>query len=169
MKKPEILLRKLRSEDAQQLAILANNKNIWDNVRDAMPHPYSLENAEAFINHVQEANPEWTLAIEFNGTMVGMIGLHLQNDVYRNSAELGYWIGEPHWGNGIASEAVRLIVLKGFNELDINRIFAGAFEYNQASMKVLEKNGFQREGIAKKAVIKNGEHWDEHRYGLLKE
>lgn len=100
--------------------------------------------------------------------LCGVIGLKPQSDIYRMSVEVGYWIGEPYWGQGIAHQALEQIISFGFAELSINRIFAAVFSQNAASIKVLEKAGFQKEGILKKAVFKNGEFLDEIRYGLLK-
>lgn len=146
---------------------LANNKKIWDNVRDAFGHPYSEKNAEEFIERQAQSETEKVFAIDYNGELCGLAGLILQKDIYRKSAEIGYWVGEPFWGLGIATKAVKLITQYAFGELHLIRIFAGAFEYNVGSMRVLEKNGFQKEGIAKKAIFKNGKSWDEHRYALL--
>ncbi len=161
-----VRLRKLKPSDSAQLAQLANNKKIWDNVRDYFPHPYSEKDAEAFLKS-QDEEIQQNFAIEYKGEFCGIIGLILQKDVYRKSAEIGYWLGEPFWNKGIATEAVGQTVNYGFQNLKLIRIFAGAFEFNGASMKVLEKNGFKKEGISKKAVFKNGGIWDEHRYAIL--
>ena len=88
----------------------------------------------------------------------------MQKDVYRESAEIGYWLGAPYWGKGIATKAVALVTHYGFETLRLNRIFTGVFSFNKASMRVLEKNGFTKEGIFKRAVVKNGITYDEHRY-----
>ncbi len=162
-----VSLRELNFSDLDRLVLLANNKNIWDNVRDAFGHPYTEKNAEEFIQRQANSEKEKVFAIDRNKELCGLVGLMLQNDVYRKSAEIGYWIGEPFWGEGIATKAVELIVQYAFEDLKLKRIFAGAFEYNLGSMKVLEKNGFQKEGIARMAVFKNGKFWDEHRYALL--
>lgn len=167
MDKAEIKLKALKPSDKTQMAQLANNKKIWDNVRDGFGHPYTEKNAEEFILRQSKGDTEKVFAIDYNGELCGLIGLILQKDVYRKSAELGYWIGEPYWGKGIATKAVELIAEYAFDELKLIRIYAGAFEYNIGSIKVLEKNGFQKEGIAKKAVFKNNKIWDEHRYALL--
>ncbi|MBW1298024.1 GNAT family N-acetyltransferase [Aquimarina litoralis] len=164
----EVLLRPLELSDKSVLAKLANNKKIWDNLRDYIPFPYNDEDADFFINQTQQENPQQNFAITFNGELCGVIGVILQQDVYRKSAEIGYWIGEPFWGNGIASQAVRLITEYGFNSLDLQRIYAGIFEFNIASMKVLEKNGFEEEGIFKNAIFKNGKLYNEHRFYRLK-
>ncbi|MDF1697687.1 MAG: GNAT family protein [Saprospiraceae bacterium] len=164
----KIILRELAIQDLEHLSTLANNIKIWNNVRDSMPHPYTMQEANFFIELLQKEDPKTTFAITCNGLFCGMIGLHQQNDVYRKSAELGYWIGEPYWGKGVASEAVRQITDFGFTELDLERIFAGVFEYNLGSMRVLEKNNFKHEGIARKAVFKNDQFYDEHKFSKLK-
>lgn len=168
MNKSEIQIRPLLIADKTQMAQLANNKKIWDNVRDYFPHPYSEKDAEAFITSQNKEVHTGNFAIECNGNFSGVIGLILQKDVYRKSAEIGYWIGEPFWGKGIATKAIELIVKYAFEELKLIRVYAGVFEYNTASMKVLEKNGFQKEGVSKNAVFKNDKIWNEHKYYLLR-
>ena len=163
-----IKLKPLHEDDALVIAKLANNRKIWNNIRDAMPHPYKKEDADFFIGSKINEDPCLTFGILANENICGMIGLEVQKDIYRKSAELGYWIGEPYWGKGIASEAVRLIVKYGFEEVGIERIFAAAFEYNIGSMRVLEKNGFVKEGILRKAVYKNDAYLDEYRFAKLK-
>jgi len=106
--------------------------------------------------------------IEYNERFCGLISLELQKDIYQKSAELGYWIGEEFWRKGIASAAIEKMIRYAFENHDIIRIFARVFEYNRASMRVLEKNGFKKECIARKAIYKNGKLWDEHRFFLLK-
>jgi [ribosomal protein S5]-alanine N-acetyltransferase len=162
-----VTLRVLQNTDAPILAQLANNKKIWDNLRDYIPYPYTQNDAEWFIGQCLQESPPLTFAIEYKGALCGVIGLVSQKDVYRKSAEIGYWIGEPFWNKGIATIAVKLISEYGFNELNLVRIFTAVFEYNPASMKVLEKNGYVREGVFKKSVIKNGELWNEHRYARI--
>jgi len=162
-----IQLRALRDDDADSIAKLANNKMIWDNIRDKMPHPYVKKDAESFIDLTKKEDPQVSFGILFENELCGVIGLILQTDVYRKSSEMGYWIGEPYWGKGIATEAVGKIIRYGFEELELERIFAGAYEYNVASMRVLEKNGFIKEGISRKSALKNGQFYDEHKYGKL--
>ena len=164
-----IEIRPLKLSDKSQLAKLANNKKIWDNLRDYIPFPYEETDAEFFINLTKEEEPKQTFGIEYKGEISGVIGLVIQKDVYKKSAEIGYWIGEPFWGNGIATKAVELITEYGFDNLGLNRIYSGVFEYNVASMKVLEKNGYEKEGIFKNAILKNDEICDEHRFFKLNE
>ncbi|NHF58862.1 GNAT family N-acetyltransferase [Flavobacteriaceae bacterium TP-CH-4] len=162
-----IRIRQLELSDTSQLAALANNKNIWDNLRDYFPHPYTQNDAKFFIELSGKQKPTHNFAVEFNGELCGVVGLVAQKDVYKKTAEIGYWIGEGFWGKGIASEAVRLLTAYGFSVLGFVRIFSGVFEYNIASMKVLEKSGFKKEAIFKDAIYKNGKIYNEHRYYLL--
>lgn len=167
--KEKIKIRPLKLSDKAELAKLANNKKIWDNLRDYIPFPYKESDAEFFINLTKEENPKQTFGIEYKDKLSGVIGLVIQKDVYQKSAEIGYWIGESFWGNGIATKAVELITRYGFDKLDLNRIYTGVFEYNAASMKVLEKNGYEKEGIFKNAIFKNDKVCDEHRFYKLNE
>jgi len=149
------------------MAEIANNMKIAVNLRDAFPYPYSLEDARKFINMCLRVKPYQVFAIEFEGEYVGNIGLHKQDDVYRKTAELGYFIGEQYWNRGITTRAVNLICEYGFRELDVIKIFSGVFSFNTASQRVLEKCGFEREAVLKSSVIKNGKIYDEYRYAKI--
>lgn len=162
------VLRALAAADAPELARLANNKNIWDNVRDYFPHPYSEADAVAFIISKADETPQCTFAITVENRMAGVIGLVPQSDVYRKNAEIGYWLGEPFWGRGIATKAVRLLTGYGFDTLQFARLYACLFEYNHASMAVLQKCGYKKEGVFEKAVFKNHQFWDEHRFAIVR-
>lgn len=167
--KQKIKIRPLEVSDKTELAKLANNKKIWNNLRDSIPFPYTESDAGFFINLTKKEEPKQTFGIEYEGKLSGIIGLVIQKNVYKKSAEIGYWIGEPFWGNGIATKAVELITKYGFDKLDLNRIYTGVFEYNIASMKVLEKNGYEKEGIFKNAILKNDKICDEHRFFKINE
>ena len=168
-KSPHIILRAFTPDDIPQVALLCNNKKLWDNLRDTMPHPYHEKDAAFFINQVcAKENPQLTFAIEYEDKLVGCIGLIKQTDVYRLNAEIGYWVGEPYWNIGIATEAIKLASHYAFEYLDLIRVYAAVFDFNTASKKALEKAGFTLEAVFEKAVIKNGTIYDEHRYALLK-
>jgi len=160
-------LRPFIDSDANALAMLCNNIRIWNNLRDYIPFPYTEQNATDFIKYCQNENPQLTFAIEYNGEFAGSIGLVAQTDVYKLTAELGFWIGEPFWGKGIATKAVRLMTEYGFNNLGLIRIFAGVFDFNKASQRVLEKTGFKLEATFEKSIFKNHQICDEYRYGLI--
>lgn len=163
----KIKIRQYSRYDIKKLTELCNNKKIWDNLRDFIPYPYTEKDAEEFIKLCSKEDPIITFAIDFSDKLVGCIGLIPQKDIYRLNAEIGYWIGEPYWGLGIATQAVRLTVDYGFNKLNLIRIYTGVFDYNIASQRVLEKAGFKKEGIFEKATVKNGQIHDENRYSII--
>lgn len=167
LKENHILLRSFSLADAEALVILANNKNISQNLRDGFPHPYSLKDAKIFIKKCLEMDIQSVFAIQFKDELVGSIGLYIQKDVYRLSAELGYFIGEMYWNKGVATKSVRLITKYGFENLHLTRIFAGVFEHNEASRQVLEKNDFVLECIKRKAILKNKRILDEYYYAKI--
>lgn len=148
-------------DDVEDLVKYANNPRVAANLTDGFPHPYTKEDAERFITMAMSATPTRIFAIELNGEAVGGIGLHLQEDIYRNNAELGYWLAEPFWGKGIMTGIVKEIVNYGFAHFSINRIYARPFGSNMGSQRVLEKAGFQLEARFHKTLIKNGELEDE--------
>ncbi len=169
IKGPRITIRPFQRNDADSIARYANNFKIWLNLRDAFPHPYSTENALDFIRLASEKRPVCDFALEFAGEAVGAIGFIPQNEIYHKSFEIGYWLGEPFWEQGLVTEAVRIFCAYIFeNQPEIVRLYARVFSHNPGSMRVLEKAGFQKEGILRQAIFKNGELRDEHCYALLR-
>lgn len=165
----KVSLRKLKTSDRKELATLANNKNVWNNLTDLMPNPYTVDDAASFIDMATRSEANVIFGIEYDSRLCGVIGLHRQCDVYRLSAELGYWLGEPYWNKGIASVAIRLIVVYGLETLGLERIYAAVYDFNKASQRVLEKSGFLFEGRSRKAVIKNGIILDDLRYSIIRD
>ncbi len=151
----KIFLRPWQHEDAQELSAVANNMNVWNNVRDYLPHPYTVSDAHQWIAHCKVQEIAVNFAIIFEDKLAGSIGCVPQTDVYRKAIEIGYFIGEPFWGKGIATESVRILLDYIKTRFDVVRIYAEVFEHNKASMKVLQKNGFHLESIRRKAAIKN--------------
>jgi RimJ/RimL family protein N-acetyltransferase len=163
----DVILRELEESDLEFLAKYANNENVSSNLRDAFPKPYALEDAEKFKKMIDAQSPKTFFAIEYRNNYVGNISLSPGTDVYRKSAEIGYFIGEPFWNKGIATKAVKLMTEWGFNQLDIVRIHAGVFDYNLSSQHVLEKCGFVKESVSRQAIYKNGRFCDEIRYAKI--
>ena len=163
-------LRPFVAEDAPSIYEHANDAEVAQNLRDVFPMPYTYQDAVAYIASCAGAGEERQLcrAIVADGKAVGSIGLFLQGDVYRKSAELGYWLGRPYWGQGIMSRAVMLLCQEGFERYDICRIFAEPYATNLGSRRVLEKAGFVLEGVMRKSVIKNGVILDSCLYALVK-
>ena len=160
-------LREWQHGDEQALAGYADNRKIWLDLRDIFPHPYTQDDAKWWINHAS-AKLGTVFAIINGEEAIGGIGLVLQADVYRRSAEIGYWLGEPFWGRGIATGALGALVKHAFTAFDLVRLYATVFEWNPASMRVLEKNGFKLEGIMRKSVVKDGRTIDSFLYSLVR-
>ena len=129
------LLRPWRTTDVQSVTKYASNQKIAANLRDGFPYPYSEKDAQFFIRKCIDANNTNQLcyAIEMNGEAVGSIGIFVKDDVYRKTAELGYWLGEPFWGYGVMTHATKQICDEAFSRFDIVRIFAEPFSYNTGS------------------------------------
>lgn len=162
----EFILRSWKAEDINSLVKYANNWNIAKNLTDKFPFPYSEDNGKAFIEYATQGDPISIFAIDIEGQAVGGIGIHPQDDIHRKNAELGYWLGEPFWGQGIVTRAIKQAVNFAFNTLYIDRVFARPFETNIPSQKVLEKNNFILEGRFEKVLIKDGVLLDELIYAI---
>lgn len=154
-------LRPWKLSDLPSLVEHANNFNIARNLTDGFPFPYTEESGNFFIREIAAKNPDFILAIVIEGKAVGGIGIHPQTDIMRKNAELGYWLSEKYWGNGIITQAIKLIVEKAFKHLDINRIYARPFGSNLASQRVLEKAGFVMEARITQNIYKNETFEDE--------
>ena len=165
----EVSLKRWEISFQEDLKNLADNIEIFNNVRDHFPHPYSMDDASRFIRSCMKEDPPLNFAILIDGDLAGAIGLKKQDDVYRHSAEVGYWIGQPFWNMGIASTAVQLITNYAFEELALERLFAKVYAYNEASKKVLEKAGYKLEGVLEKGAMKNGKLVDEWRFARLRD
>lgn len=164
----ECTIRAWRPDDAAALARAMNNRRIWLMLRDAIPHPYTLADAESYLRKVAADPASQSFCIEVEGEVAGGIGLKPQEDVCRHTAELGYWLAEPFWNRGIMSAAVRGFVADRFRALPLHRIFAKVFSNNPASARVLEKAGFQCEGRLRHDVVKDGQILDSLVYAKLR-
>ena len=159
------ILRPWRMEDLPSLVKYADNFNIWVNLRDGFPHPYTEEAGRGWLEMALGEDRNLLLAIELDGEAVGGIGAHFHDDVYRINAEIGYWLAEPFWGRGIVARAVEMLTAYVFEQYpDIQRVYADLFAPNRASARVLEKCGFHLEAVHRKSVIKNGVILDEERW-----
>jgi RimJ/RimL family protein N-acetyltransferase len=153
--------------DADCVPAYANNRKIWLNLRDAFPHPYTKQSARDWIRAVKSRSPETSFAIEVAGEAVGGIGFVMHQDVERVSAEIGYWLGEPFWGRGITSAALRAVTKYAIDTHGLTRIFAVPFAWNAASCRVLEKAGYVLEGRLRKSAIKDGQLTDQLQYAFI--
>lgn len=167
----ECSIRKWRIEDANDLAEMLNNKNILNNLRDGLPYPYTKKDAEEYITAMLNSDQTKTFAfaITVDDKVVGSIGGFRCDNIHYRTAEMGYYIGESYWGKGLGTSAVKQICSYIFEHTDIIRIFAEPFAYNTASCRVLEKAGFQFEGLLRNNAVKNGKVLDMKMYSLIRE
>lgn len=163
------ILREWRPEDAASLAKYADNFEIWRYMRDGFPHPYTEADAQTFISMAIHSSGIGYFAIEVDGEAVGGMGFIPLRDVERVSGEVGYWLGEPFWGKGIVADAMKGMVEYIFTHTKLLHLFAKVYSTNPASMRVLEKAGFEKRAILRKAAIKNKQVIDLHYYERVKE
>ncbi|MDD4075578.1 MAG: GNAT family N-acetyltransferase [Eubacteriales bacterium] len=166
----ECKIRPWRMEDAADLAAALNNKKIHNNLRDGLPFPYTEEDAKGFIGAMLAAEPNKTFAfaITVEDKAIGSIGVFRQENIHARTAEMGYYVAEPFWGQGIGSSAIAQICDHVFENTDILRIYAEPFAYNAASCRILEKNGFSCEGTLHSNAVKNGVVLDMKMYARVK-
>ena len=162
-------LRPWQPGDAADLTRHANERRVWEGLRDRFPHPYTRSDAEGWIAFAGQREPPLNLAIALDDEPVGGIGIELQEDVHRHTAELGYWLGVEVWGRGLATAAVKAMTSYAFATLAIRRLYATPFSSNPASARVLEKLGYRHEGRLRGHVFKAGRILDLDVYGVLRE
>ena len=165
------VIRSFEWSDAASIAKHADNRAVWMNLRDLFPHPYTRQDANKWIMYLHKQGPAATeFAIEVGDDVIGSIGFRIQKDMERHSAEIGYWLGQDCWGRGIATEALRALTHYAFSHYEqLLRIYAYVFEWNTASMRVLEKCGYEREGWLRKSTIKVGKVIDQALYAKLRD
>ena len=160
-------LRPWRAGDLDSLVRHASSRNVWLGLRDRFPHPYTRDAGRAWLEATVAERPPTTLAIEIAGEAAGGIGVVPGGDVNSHTGEIGYWLGEGHWGRGVMTEAVRGFVPWAASTFGLRRFYAEIFATNPASMRVLEKCGFRREGVLRRHAFKDGQYLDEIVYGLV--
>ena len=163
-------IRRWRPEDKYDLVAVINNKNVLNNLRDGLPYPYTVDDAGEYIAAMLSAdgNKTFAFAIAANDKVIGSIGVFRGENIHSQTAEMGYYIGEPYWGQGFGTSAVKQTCQYIFEHTDIIRIFAEPFAHNTASCRVLEKAGFQLEGVLHSNAVKNGNILDMKLYALLR-
>ncbi len=160
-------LRQFYYGDAPLLAKHGNNEKIARNLRDSFPHPYTIAHARAWVQHVKEREAKTRFVIAFNDEAIGEIGFVPQIDVHRFTAEIGYWISEDHWGNGVMGIAIGWVSQYAFDKMGVVRLYADVVSHNTGSCKVLEKNGFVQEAIFRKHIFKDNEFYDQYVFAKL--
>jgi RimJ/RimL family protein N-acetyltransferase len=154
--------------DAKALIRHADDREVWRNVRDRFPHPYTAADAENWLTFATRQDPPMHFAIEVDGEAAGGIGFTIGEDVHARTAEIGYWLGRAVWGRGIATEALSAVTAHAFAAHPLDRLQACVFAWNPASVRVLEKAGYVREALLRRAVTKDGETTDMLIYGILR-
>lgn len=150
-------LRDWTGEDVPSLVAQANDRAVWRNLTDMFPHPYTEEDARTWIVLANEAGPSMHLAIEVGGQAAGGIGVIAGSGIAEKTGQFGYWLGRAHWGKGLATAAATAMRRHLLSTDRFARLEARVFAWNPASMRVLEKAGFVREGTLKNSVFKDGQ------------
>ncbi|MFQ6607011.1 MAG: GNAT family N-acetyltransferase [Fidelibacterota bacterium] len=162
------MIRDWQDEDIPSLTKYANNRKIWLNVRDAFPYPYTSVDARRFLSTVKQQDPTTVFAIATEKESIGCIGLVLGSDIHRFTAEMGYWLAEPFWNQGIMTAAIVSFTEFAFKHYQLNRIFAEPYTNNAASARILEKAGFTCEAVMKAHAFKDGKILDMYLFAKTK-
>lgn len=149
-----LLLRLFTEADAEQVQFLCDNINIYKSTLN-LPFPYSLQCALSWIanheqNYTEDKLYEFAITDKKNGELYGAIALSNQR-LHRNG-EIAYWIGEPFWGNGYATEAAQAMLDFAFEEKNYHRVYARYFKSNPASGKIMKKCGMVYEGTQRPCI-----------------
>lgn len=163
-----VSVREFRAADLESIVRLGDDREVWRALRDRFPRPYTIDDARDWLDFVASQNPVTHFAIEVDGAFAGGIGYSRRGDVERLAAEIGYWLGRPYWGRGIATAALATLVPRIFETTDLVRLDALVFATNPASSRVLEKCGFAFEGTLRRAIVKDGEILDARLYAILR-
>ena len=170
IKTRKFILRPISPDDAKDLARNMNNWNIIRNLSQ-IPFPYELKHARQFARKMEkemsrENTQNYVMVIEINNEVVGAIGAH--KIIHGHKADMGYWLAEKCWGNGIMPDAVKKFMVHIFVEFKLHRIYSEIYSHNQPSMRVMEKVGMQFEGIKRKGALKDGKYIDCHVFAKVK-
>ncbi|MGC8538056.1 MAG: GNAT family N-acetyltransferase [Candidatus Micrarchaeia archaeon] len=173
-----VYLESVSMHDVEGIALQANDKDIATNIAfmGSFPYPYTLENAVSFVQNAINASvvgKEFHFAIKRveDSSLVGVCGI-TNIDMVNMKAEIGYWVGKRYWGNGYGKQAANLLLEIAFERLGLNRVYAGAFDFNERSMHILQDIGFTKEGVRRKnsriGSGVNGSFADDVLFGILK-
>lgn len=154
---PHCVLRPWRAADKADLVRHANDRRVWRNMTHTFPHPYTEDDADLWLRIAADPGASLQLAIAVDGAAVGGIGAIAGEGIYRATAQFGYWLGEAYWGRGIATAAARALAAHVGERRLFARLEAQVFEWNPASMRVLEKAGFTRDAVLRCAATKDGQ------------
>ncbi len=162
-----IILRRPRMSDADQITEYCEDLQLSRYTQN-IPHPYKRKDAVWFVKHCAEewkAKKGYIYVIEHDKKLAGVISLNMRG---KGVAEMGYWVGRPHWGHGLTTEAAKLLLRAGFKKLKLHKIYATHHPKNPASGRVMEKLGMKYEGLLREQVFAKGKYWDLAQYGILR-
>lgn len=166
---PGCTVRNWRPSDARAIVKHANDREVWLQLRDRFPHPYTQQHADWFLARACGHEPRSDFAIEVDGEAAGGIGLVIGTDVSSATAEVGYWLGRVHWGRGIMSRVLAAVTAQAMGDFGLHRMFAVPFAGNSASARVLEKAGYSLEGRMRRSAVKDGRVLDQLMYACTDE
>lgn len=161
------VLRRWTQADKASLVAIANNRNVWRNLSDEFPHPYTDADADAWLRTSANTGRSIHFAIELDGAAVGSISARAGEGIFVRTGHFGYWLGEPYWGRGIMTAAGSAMLEHLKADSRFVRLEAPVFEWNPSSMRVLEKLGFERVAHLRKSVTKDGQLIDSVLYDYL--
>ena len=169
IKTRKFILRPYKKGDKVSLAKNINNKKIYRNTL-RIPYPYTLKDAKEWINknlkeYKKKKSTEINFAIDINGKVVGGIGFE---EIESHQAEIGYWLVPKYHNKGIMTLALRKVTKLGFKKLKLRRIYACVFPFNKSSMIILEKNGYQLQGVLRKEIKKGDKLLDAYLFAKAK-
>lgn len=164
---PNCVLRPWRDGDQPSLVLHANNRRVWRNLTHTFPHPYTVADADAWLTLANADPRSLHLAIVHEGQAVGGVGAIAGQGIAVGTADFGYWLGEAFWGRGLATAAAGALLQHLAETRRFVRLQAPVFAWNPASMRVLEKLGFTREGVLRSSVTKDGQVTDAVMYACV--
>lgn len=164
LRSESVELRTIEEEDLAFVRDGVNDPEVWPTLGSS--RPYNMKQEQKWLERISEDDDVHLLVCD-DGEPVGVVGLGI--DATAGLGELGYWIASTEWGNGYATAAVRLVSAYAFDHRRLHKIAADVYSHNPASARVLEKVGFEREGVHRQEAYVEGAYRDMLRYGLLRE
>lgn len=161
----QLRLRTLLESDAASLASHANNRNIWRQMEDSFPVPFTVTDAQLLV----QSQPPGSLlfALDVDQQVVGLVALQTLTDYFRKNARLHFWLGEQWWNKGLMTDAIGMVTELAFKNHHLHRLYAEVLEGNHAAARALEKNGYIKEAILQEAAYKDGKYLDIHLWSKL--
>ena len=162
-----ITIRNYNPNDIDRVVELGDNPAVSRWLTSYFPSPYTRSDAEKWVGECVGNASCTAFVIAEHNRLVGGIGIDFMDDLLCKTGEIGYWLGQPYWGRGMVSIALKMFVPWCFTKYGLERIEAGCFEENIPSARVLEKAGFTYEGLLRNRVYKNGKCSNAKMFSIL--